>query len=75
MQSPFDFDVHATHLRTERLREAQAERLARLAQSHHRGGLRPWLAATLHALAYRLDTCTCPTPTTLEAAYGRISPS
>ena len=73
MNSPFDLDVYATHLRNERMREAQAERMARLAQSQGHGGLRPWLAGALHALADRVDSCACPTPAALDAAYARIS--
>ena len=71
MQSPFEFEVHAAHWRTERLREAEAERLADLAQPRH-AAFRPRLAQALHALANRVDCC--PTPQhTLETAYGRVS--
>jgi hypothetical protein len=71
MQFPFEFDVHATYWRDERLREADAERLARLAQPH-RLGVRSRLALTLHALANWVDCCPAPQHT-LETAYGRVS--
>jgi len=56
MYAPFDLDVHAAHLRAERVREATAERLARQARPPG-PSLRARLALALHALADRLDSC------------------
>jgi hypothetical protein len=70
MQSPFDFDVRAAYWRAERIREADAERLAASAQPR-RIALRSRLALALHALADRLDCCATQQP--LGTAYGRVS--
>ncbi|HEY3061692.1 MAG TPA: hypothetical protein VGL99_22195 [Chloroflexota bacterium] len=56
MLSPLDFDVHVLHHQAELLRQAEAVRLADQALSGQRGvGVRPRLAAVLHALADRLE--------------------
>jgi hypothetical protein len=73
MYSPLELDPLYRHHQRKLLHEAQQERLARLVP-HRRAGVRPWLAAALHALADRLD-CQCPVPHPAASAYGRASSS